>query len=104
MDRADDVDDRVEGADLVKVDFLDRDAMDGGLRLGQSGKHLLRPLLPGARQRRPIDQRVDLGERPMNMVMHGFVGARRDLAVSGVSVLMPDRRRPVRHARRISLR
>ena len=36
---ADDVDDGVEGADLVEVDLLDRHLVDGGFRFRQPLKH-----------------------------------------------------------------
>ena len=41
--RADDVDDRVERADLVEVHLLDRHLVDGRLGLGQPPEQLDRP-------------------------------------------------------------
>ena len=58
--RADDVDDRVEGADLVQVHPLDRHRVDGGLGLGQPLEQVYRAILPACRQRRPVDEALDL--------------------------------------------
>ena len=64
---ADDVDDRVEGADLVQVHLLDRHLMDGGLGLGQPLEQRLRAVAARRRQRRPVDQREDLRQAAMRM-------------------------------------
>ena len=60
---ADDVDDRVERADLVQVDLLDRHAVDRGLRLGEPLEQLHRAVLALGRQRRALDEPRDLLER-----------------------------------------
>ncbi len=56
---ADDVDDRVERADLVKVNLLHRHLVDGGLGLGQPLKHALRAIPAARRQRGLVDQFED---------------------------------------------
>ena len=60
--RADDVDDRVEGADFVEMDTVERHVVDGGLRFGQPLEQVDRAILPRRRQSRPPDRGADLGE------------------------------------------
>ena len=62
---ADDVDDRVERADLVQVDVVDRHVVDGRLGLAQPLEQRDRARLPRCRQRGVADQMRDLFERPM---------------------------------------
>ena len=66
---ADDVDDGVEGADLVQMDFLDGHRMNRRLRLAEPLEHRLRALASGRRQARVIDQMEDLGQTPVRVVM-----------------------------------
>ena len=63
--RADDVDDRVEGADFVKVDLLDRHLVNRGFRLREPLEERLRAVAPRRRERRLVDQarRCPAGER-----------------------------------------
>ncbi len=59
--RADDVDDRVEGADLVQVDAIERHIVNRRLRLRQpTGTVRDRAILALARQRRALDAARDL--------------------------------------------
>ena len=53
---ADDVDDRIERADLVQVDSLDRHVVDRGLGLGEPVEQLHRAILACPRQRRALDE------------------------------------------------
>ena len=73
--RADDVDDRVERANFVQVNLLDRNLMDGGFGLAETMEQRLGARLRGRRQRRPLDQSVDLREAAMGVVMRD--GGRR---------------------------
>ena len=57
---ADDVDDRVEGADFVQMHLVDRHAVNRGFRLAEPAEHLDRAGLAGFAQRRAVDRRVDL--------------------------------------------
>ena len=66
---ADDVDDRVERAHLVQMNLVDRDLVDGGFGFAKPMKQLLRASLRRRRQRRALDQRVDLGEAAMRMMV-----------------------------------
>ena len=54
--RADDVDDRVDGPDLVQVDLVDRHLVDCGLGFADPAKEIDRPLLARGRQRRLADE------------------------------------------------
>src|SRR5262249_29555043 len=67
--RADDVDDRIERADLVEMDLLHGRVVDRRLGLRQPLEEGLRPIAPGRGQRRRIDEPVDLGQAPMGMAM-----------------------------------
>ena len=58
----DDIDDRVEGTDLVQVHLLDRHLMDRGFCLRQTLKHRLRPGATGDRETGAVDQRKDLAQ------------------------------------------
>ena len=60
MHRADNVDDGIERADLVQMDFVDRRAVNGPFDLAEPRKERLRPILAGRAQTRPINQGVDL--------------------------------------------
>ena len=62
VDGADDVDDRIERADLVQVHPLDRRVVDRGLRLGEPLEQLDRAILALRRKRRPPDGRDDVLE------------------------------------------
>ena len=65
--RADDVDDRIERADLVQVHLLDGHLMDRGFRLGQSLEQRLRTVAAAGDKRRAIDQREDLRQAAVGM-------------------------------------
>ena len=67
--RSDDVDDRVERADLVQVHLIDRRAVNRRLGLAQSVEQLLGAILPGPTQGRSVDQPVDVGEGPMHVMV-----------------------------------
>ena len=60
--RADDVDDRVERADLVQVHALDRHLVDGRFGLRQPLEQGLGAVLPCRRQRGPVDVGKDFRE------------------------------------------
>ncbi len=70
-DRPDDVDDRIERADLVQVDALDRHVVHGGFGFGESSKELDRAVLPVTRERRPLDRRRDLAQAVVVVVTRG---------------------------------
>ena len=59
--RADDVDDRVDGTDLVKVHLRRRDAMQSSFDFGERLERAQRPRLDPWRQRRIADHRDDVG-------------------------------------------
>ena len=67
--RADDVDDRVERADLVQVHFLDRHLMDRGFSHREPFKQRLCAVLPRRGQRRAVDERGDLRETTVGVVV-----------------------------------
>ena len=67
--RADDVDDRVERADLVQMDLVDRNLMDGRFGFAEPMEELFGARLRGRRERRALDQRVDLGQAAVRVVM-----------------------------------
>ena len=67
--RADDVDNRVERADFVQMDLLDRNLVDGRFRFSKTMKQLFRATLRSRRQSRALDQLVDLGEAAMRVMM-----------------------------------
>ena len=92
--RRDDVDDGIDGAHLVEVDLLRRGAVRLGLRLGQDLEHALgrAPCAPG--QRAGVDDRKDIGQAAMFMViMRALVGMltlMRMMVAVVVSVLMGE--------------
>ncbi len=92
-DGADDVHNRVEGADLVEVDAVDRHLVNGSLGLGQPLEQRLGARLPGGRQRRAVDVRVDLREASVRMLplaMSVVVVVRMDMTVRRlVAVAVP---------------
>ena len=63
--RPNDVDNRVERADFVKVNTLDGRTVNGGLCLRQSVEQSLRSLLPSRGERRTVNQTRNLREGPM---------------------------------------
>ena len=65
--RADDVDDRVEGADLVKMHFLDRHVVNRGFDVREPLKQRLRSIAARRRQRRLVDQLEDARQMPVRM-------------------------------------
>ena len=65
--RADDVDDRVERADLVQVHLLDRHLVDRRLGLREPAEQADGARAGAAGQRRPFDQRGDLCEGPVRV-------------------------------------
>ena len=65
----DDVDDRVERADLVQVHALERRLMDRGFGPGQTVKQLFCTVATRCRKSRLIDQREDLWQRPMALMV-----------------------------------
>jgi hypothetical protein len=65
--RADDVDDRIDRADFVQVDFADRHAVHLGFGLAESLEERLGSCLPGRAQRRPVDQAADVGKAAVHM-------------------------------------
>ena len=71
---ADDVDDRVERADLVQVHLVDGHLMDRGFRVAEAAEHRFRALLPRRRQARVVDEMKNLGQAPVRMrVLAGAV-------------------------------
>ena len=66
---ADDVDDRVEGADLVQMDPLDRRVVDRGFGLGEPLEQMDCPFLPLGRQRGPPDRCDDVRQVMVRMMM-----------------------------------
>ena len=67
----DDVDDRVERADLVQVDLLHRHLMDRRFRFAEPLEHGLGALAPRGRQRRPVDHVEDLWQVPVRVRLGG---------------------------------
>ena len=65
---ADDVDDRIERADFVQVDGVDRHLMDSGFNFREPLKHRLRAIASGGRQRGAIDEREDLRKASVRMM------------------------------------
>ncbi len=63
-----DVDDRIEFADLVQMNLLQRHLVNGGLGLGQPTEELDRAPAGALREGRPVDQPDDLLQRPMTLV------------------------------------
>ena len=84
--RADDVDNRVERADFVQMDLVDRNLVDGRFRFSKVMKQLFRATLCGRRQSRALDQLVDLGEAAMRVMMRD--GCRRVRVVVLVVVIV----------------
>ena len=66
-DRADDVDDGVERADLVQVHALHRHLVNGRFRLCQPLEQGLCAVLPCRRQRGPVDVGEDFGQAAMRV-------------------------------------
>ena len=64
---ADDVDDRVDGADLVQVDAVERHVVNRGLGFGEPVEQRDGARLPGRRQRRTADVALDVGEAVMTL-------------------------------------
>ena len=90
-DRADDVDDGIEGPDLVQVHPIDGHLMDGRLGLGEPLEQLPRACPTRGRQCRPLDQREDLTQAAVRVGMW-----RRDFSPGAtkcdlVGVCMPMR-------------
>ena len=56
MNDADDVDDGIEGADLVQVDLVERHVVNGGFRLPEPAEEVNRAILPFPRERRALDE------------------------------------------------
>ena len=65
----DDVDDRIEGTDLVQMHPVERCPVNAGLDLAQAVKQLLGARLPLAAQRRAVDEPTDLGQAAVMAVM-----------------------------------
>jgi hypothetical protein len=62
-----DVDDRVEGANLVQVHLLERHLVDRGLGLGEPAKERHGPLASAHRKGRPANQFLDAGKVAMRV-------------------------------------
>ena len=85
---ADDVHDRIDRPDLVKVDFLNRRAMHFGLSLGDGHEDRLRAeLLRFGQTVGCVDQRRDVAQMPMSVLL-GML----DLNVSGAKAAAHDGR------------
>jgi hypothetical protein len=85
---ADDVDDRVERADLVKMNLIERHAVDRGLHLAKPVEQCLGAVLPASAQRRAVDETVDLRQRAMPVMAAGqFAIVARDPAVCIVMMM-----------------
>ena len=70
---ADDIDDRINRPDFVKVDFLNRRSMHAGFGFGHSQKHLQRQMLLRRGQASGLfDDATDVGEVPMS-VLFGMI-------------------------------
>ncbi len=85
---ADDVDDRVERADLVQVDLVERRAVDGRLGLAEPREQRLRAVLASPAQRRAVDQAIDLRERAMAMRVMTYVFVRLCVRLMMVRVVV----------------
>ena len=102
-DRADDVRDRVERADFVEVDLLDRHVMDRRFGLAEPREDGDRALLHALRQARAEDHRADRLEAAVRVVR--FVGRldghlqRADAAAQGLLGAEPDQ--PGREQRQV---
>ena len=70
----DDVDDRIERPDLVKVDLFHRHLVDGGFRLGQPREHARCALPRSCGERRLADEGENLRQAAVAMMV---LGARR---------------------------
>ena len=68
-DAADDVDDRVERADFVQVDVVDRHLVDVRFDRREPAEQRDRAIARRRRQRRAGDQPLDLGDVPVRMVL-----------------------------------
>ena len=68
-DRADDVDDRVERADLVQMNLLEWNLMDSRFGFAKPMEELLGALLRESREGRTVDERVDLRQAAVRMGM-----------------------------------
>ena len=66
---ADDVDDRVEGANFVQVHALDGRLMNRRLGFGEPLEERLCAAPTGRRKRRLVDERTDVLETPMRMIV-----------------------------------
>ena len=67
--RTDDVDDRVERADLMQVNLFEGNLMDGRFVFAESMEELLGACLRDCREVRTVDERVDLRQAAVRMVM-----------------------------------
>jgi len=64
-----DVENGVDGADLVKVNLLRRRAVNGGLRLREQGESLCRLLTSSGRQFRGVQYLADVRETPVRVML-----------------------------------
>ena len=90
-----DIDDRIDGPDLMEMDFLDAFSVDPGLGLADSAEDGNGPGFDQIRERGPGDQLLDPGERPSMGVsvlfpvsVFMFMGVVMAVAVTGVTVVM----------------
>jgi hypothetical protein len=85
---ADDIGDRVPGADLMEMDGLRRFAVDGSLRFRQRLKDVEGEVARALRQRGAAQQAGDFGQPAMRVVM-GMSGMRRRMGLRLVVMVMP---------------
>src|SRR5678815_4817924 len=81
--------DRVERADFVKMHFLGRRSVNRAFHLAESRKQRLRARLAGRAQVRSVDERVNLGERPMRVRL-GCHPAMRVMMMCSTDILAAD--------------
>src|SRR5438105_11951896 len=76
---ADDIDDRIERADLVEVDPVGRRTVDRSFDLSKPRKQRLCAIFSCGAQPRAFDQRVNFPKRPMRMRLGGDPAVRMAL-------------------------
>ena len=69
MNDADDVDDRIERADFVQVDLVERHVVDRGLRLAEPAEEVNRAILALPRERRALDEAGNVLQAVMRSVV-----------------------------------
>ena len=88
VDGADDVDDRVERADLVQVHLVERRMVDRRLRFAQTFEELNRAVFSFARQRGPLDTPGDVLQIAMMVACSGDVRMAELVSVTIIRLAM----------------